>query len=276
MGLSKKKIIIAIPARLESSRLPNKVLKDINGKPMLKRVLDRCRDSKVESQIIVCTDSEEIKKSVIEWGYKVKLTSKNCNSGSQRIASVINELVLQSWGHNQERIEEGLLSEILENTLVINVQGDQPFIDPNVISKMHQNFLKNPKFEIATPIYKLSKEDIHNPNVVKTLVAQDGKALYFSRSAIPHIRGVDPSCWHKYYSYWGHIGIYGYKASILSRWNSIPSSKLELLESLEQLRLIDSGFTIDTFKTESYSISVDTEEQLKEACAFASNIEKGS
>ncbi len=276
MGLNKKKIIIAIPARLESARLPNKVLKDINGKPMLQRVLDRCRESKVKCQIIVCTDSEEINKSVIDWGYTVKLTSKNCNSGSQRIASVINELVLQSWGLNQERIQEGHLGEILENTLVINVQGDQPFIDPNVISKMHQNFLNNPKFQIMTPVYKLNKEDIHNPNVVKTLVAQDGKALYFSRSAIPHVRGVDPSCWHKYYSYWGHMGIYGYKASVLSKWNSIPSSKLELLESLEQLRLIDSGFTIDTFKTESYSISVDTEEQLKEACAFASNIEKGS
>ena len=277
MGLSKKKIIIAIPARLESSRLPNKVLKDINGKPMLLRVLDKCRDSNIESQIIVCTDSEEIKKRVIDWGYKIKLTSKNCNSGSERIASVINELVLQSWGIlNQERIEEGILREILENTLVINVQGDQPFIDPNVISKMHQNFLKNPEFQIATPVYKLNKDDIHNPNIVKTLVAKDGKALYFSRSAIPHVRGVDPLCWHKYYSYWGHIGIYGYKASVLSKWNSIPPSKLELLESLEQLRLIDAGFTIDTFKTESYSISVDTEEQLKEACAFASNIEKGS
>ena len=127
MGLNRKKIIIAIPARLESARLPNKVLKDINGKPMLQRVLDRCRDSNVESKIIVCTDSEEIKKSVIGWGYEIKLTSKNCDSGSQRIASVLNELVLQSWGLNQECIEEELLEEIFDNTLVINVQGDQPF-----------------------------------------------------------------------------------------------------------------------------------------------------
>ena len=90
------------------------------------------------------------------------------------------------------------------------------------------------------------------------------------------MRGVDPSNWYKYYSYWGHIGIYGYKASVLSKWNSISASKLELIESLEQLRLIDSGFTINTFETDSYSISVDTEEQLQEACTFASKIENVS
>ena len=123
-----------------------------------------------------------------------------------------------------------------------------------------------------TPVYKLNKKDIHNPNVVKTLVSHDGKALYFSNQLSPCQRR-DPSCWHKYYSYWGHMGIYGYKLC-RSKWNSIPHSKLELLESLEQLRLIDSGFTIDTFKL-IYSISVDTEEQLKEACSFASKIEKG-
>ena len=276
MGL-KKNIIIAIPARLESKRLPNKVLKDINGQPMLKRVLDRCSNCEVESQLIVCTDSEEIKKNVIEWGYETKLTSKNCNSGSQRIASVIDEIVLQSFGLKNESLKEKKhLEEILNNTLVVNVQGDQPFIDPKLISKIYENFINNPHFEVITPVYKLSNEDIHNPNVVKTLISKNGKALYFSRSAIPYIRDVDPACWHKYYSYWGHIGIYGYKASILSKWDSIPSSKLEILESLEQLRLIDSGFIINTFKTDSYSISIDTEEQLREACAFASNIERCS
>ena len=272
-----KKIIIAIPARLESKRLPNKVLKDINGEPMLKRVLDRCSNCEIESQLIVCTDSEEIKKNVIDWGYEIKLTSKNCNSGSQRIASVIDELVLQSFGINKESFKEKkYLEEILNNTLVVNVQGDQPFINPKLISEIYESFIKNPQFEVITPVYKLANKDIHNPNVVKTLISKNGKALYFSRSAIPHVRGVDPSCWYKYYSYWGHIGIYGYRASILSKWNSMPSSKLEVLESLEQLRLIDSGITIDTFKTDSYSISIDTEEQLREACTFASKIDMHS
>ena len=139
---------------------------------------------------------------------------------------------------------------------------------------MYQVFLDDPCFQVITPIYKLKKEDIHNPNVVKTLISNEGKALYFSRSAIPHVRGIPPSSWHKYNSYWGHVGVYGYKASILSKWDSIPDSKLEKLESLVQLKLIDSGFEIDTFKTDSYTISVDTEEQLEEARAFASDFEK--
>jgi len=275
MGLNKK-IIIAIPARLESKRFPNKVLKNINGQPMLKRVLDRCSKCEVESEIIVCTDSEEIKKNVIDWGYEIKLTSKNCNSGSQRIASVIDELVLRTYGFKKDSLQKKNLEEILNNTLVINVQGDQPFINPKLISKIHESFIKNPQFEVITPVYKLNNDDIHDPNVVKTLISKNGKALYFSRSAIPHIRGIDPSLWYKHYSYWGHIGIYGYRASILSKWNSIPASKLEEVESLEQLRLIDFGINIDTFKTDSYSISVDTEEQFREACSLASKIEKRS
>ena len=141
---------------------------------------------------------------------------------------------------------------------------------------MYQIFLDDPCFQIITPIYGLKKEDIHNPNVVKTLISNEGKALYFSRSAIPHVRGVPPSFWHKHYSYWGHVGVYGYKASILSKWDSMPYSELEKLESLEQLRLIDSGFKIDTFQTDSYTISVDTQQQLDKARALASSIEKDS
>ena len=138
---------------------------------------------------------------------------------------------MESWGLNQERIEEGLLGEILENTLVINVQGDQPFIDPNVISKMHQNFLKNPKFQIMTPVYKLNKEDIHNPNVVKTLIRKDGTVIYFSRTAIPHIRDVQIDKWHLHATYWGHAGIYGFRADILSNWYKYPFSKIEELSN---------------------------------------------
>ena len=271
-----RKFIIAVPARLESKRLPNKVLKDINGKPLLKRVLERCESKNFDADVVVCTDSEKIKKEVTNWGYKVKLTPKNCNSGSQRISSVIEDIVYELWNIN-EKIPKELFSEkYLENTYVINVQGDQPFFFSFLLFKIYENFKNNPSYEILTPIYKLKREDIHNPNVVKTLVSNEGKAIYFSRSAIPHVRGVDPMTWHEYYSYWGHVGIYGYKATILSKWNLIPNSKLEQLESLEQLRLIDSGFTINTFITDSYTISVDTKEQLEEARTFAINIEKES
>ena len=274
MGLEEKKVIIAVPARLESKRLPNKVLKDICGKPMLKWVLDNCNLCKIECEIIVFTDSPIIKNKVEDWGYKAQITSRNCNSGSQRISSVLDDIVINLWNSKNNRSKLTSLDYWLKNTLVINVQGDQPFIDPNIIEKIITIFLKNKDFNVITPIYKLKKENIHNPNVVKVLISSKGRALYFSRSAIPHVRDKKPSDWHKYYNYWGHVGVYGYKASILSKWDLIPFSKLEETESLEQLRLIDYDLKIDTFETLSNSISVDTEDQLNEACLIASKIKK--
>jgi 3-deoxy-manno-octulosonate cytidylyltransferase (CMP-KDO synthetase) len=100
---------------------------------------------------------------------------------------------------------------------------------------------------------------------VKTLVAADGRALYFSRSALPHVRGVDPSDWHGQAPYWGHVGIYGYRADVLSRWCDLPSSPLEITEKLEQLRLLEAGIGIDTFEVKGEALSVDTPEQLQEA-----------
>ena len=274
MGLKQKKVIIAVPARLESKRLPNKILKDICGKPMLRWVLDNCNSCNIECATIVFTDSLKIKKKVEEWGFKARITSKKCNSGSQRIASVINDIVYDLWNYEVNCSKIFSLKECLENTLVINVQGDQPFIDPNIIEKIANIFLNKKDFNVITPIYKLKKENIHNPNVVKVLVSTKGEALYFSRSAIPHVRDKSPLEWHKYYDYWGHVGVYGYKASILSEWELIPYSKLEEIESLEQLKLIDSGLKIDTFETFSNSISVDTQDQLNEARLIASKIKK--
>ena len=246
------KCLIAVPARLESKRLPNKVLKDINGKPMLRRVLDKCSDCKVEAKVIVCTDSEEIKKSVNEWGYEIKLTSKNCNSGSQRIASVIDELVLQSWGLKKDNYQEKILEEILDNTLVINVQGDQPFVDPNLLSKIYKIFIKNPQFQVITPVYKLNKEDIHNPNIVKIAASTSNKnnmeAIYFSRSPIPYGAEI----------YYEHIGIYIYKRDALDRFTSLEPSSLEKEENLEQLRALQNSLKINLILTDDEIISIDT------------------
>ena len=274
MGLKEKKVIIAVPARLRSKRLPNKILEEICGKPMIKWVLDNCNLCNIESEIIVFTDSLEIKNKVEDWGFKVQITSTKCTSGSQRIASVIDEVVTNLWDSEVNKSKLFSLNDFLENTLVINVQGDQPFIDPNIIEKIANNFFQNKNFDVVTPIYKLKKENIHNPNVVKVLVSRKKEALYFSRSAIPHVRDKNPSDWYKYYEYWGHVGVYGYKATVLSKWESIPYSKIEELESLEQLRLIDFGFKIDTFETYSNSISVDTKVQLNEARIIASKIKQ--
>jgi 3-deoxy-manno-octulosonate cytidylyltransferase (CMP-KDO synthetase) len=154
--------------------------------------------------------------------------------------------------------------------LVVNVQGDQPFLDPGVIDAMAGEFARrSPRPEVLTPIYRMGAGKVHNPNVVKTLVASDGRALYFSRSAIPHVRGVDPSDWHAHVPFWGHVGIYGYRADVLARWPHLPPSPLEESEKLEQLRLLEAGIGIGTFPVAEASLSVDTAEQLEEARAIA-------
>jgi 3-deoxy-manno-octulosonate cytidylyltransferase (CMP-KDO synthetase) len=118
-------------------------------------------------------------------------------------------------------------------------------------------------------VYRLAPEKVHNPNVVKTLLAADGRALYFSRSAIPHVRDVDPADWPAHTTYWGHVGIYGYRADVLMRWPDLPHLPLEQTEKLEQLRLIEAGIEIGTFEVEGEFLSVDTPEQLEEARAIA-------
>jgi 3-deoxy-manno-octulosonate cytidylyltransferase (CMP-KDO synthetase) len=150
------------------------------------------------------------------------------------------------------------------------VQGDQPFLDPAVIDAMTAEFgRRTPLPEVLTPIYRMGADKVHNPNVVKTLVSADGRALYFSRSAIPHVRGVDPDDWHAHVPFWGHVGIYGYRADVLARWDSLPHSPLEEIEKLEQLRLLEAGIGIGTFAVEGESLSVDTAEQLEQARALA-------
>lgn len=241
-------VIVAIPARLKSSRLPNKVLADIGGKPMIRWVLDQCFKSKLIDQLFLCTDDNCLNKKAIEWGYKSLLTNQNCNSGSSRIASVIDKLV---DGKN------------LKDTLVINVQGDQPFIKPEVIDEIVLFAKKGKKIpDVITPIYKIKDKDIHDPNLVKTLVTNKKEILYFSRSALPYVRDKDREEWSSAYQYWGHVGIYGYRGDILKNWDSFPVSNLEKLEKLEQLRLIDSGIKFNAFEVEGDFLSVDTKNQL--------------
>jgi 3-deoxy-manno-octulosonate cytidylyltransferase (CMP-KDO synthetase) len=251
--------VVAVPARLESSRLPGKVLADIGGKPMLQRVLEGCRKATTPAAVVLCTDNQQLCDHAASWGFEALLTSPSCDSGSERIASVAPQLVGRSNGSPS-------------TTLIINVQGDQPFIDPAVIDAMAAEFARrSPTPEVLTPVYRMGADKVHNPNVVKTLLAADGRALYFSRSAIPHVRGVDPVDWPAHASYWGHVGIYGYRADVLQRWNQLPHSPLEHTEKLEQLRLIEAGIQIGTFPVQGESLSVDTAEQLEQARNIATN-----
>jgi 3-deoxy-manno-octulosonate cytidylyltransferase (CMP-KDO synthetase) len=224
---------------------------------MLQRVLERCARAHRPAAVVLCADSKDLIKRAAAWGFDALLTSPSCTSGSERIASVADQLLARVGGS-------------ATNTLIINVQGDQPFIEPEVIDAMASEFSqRSPTPDVLTPVYRMGSEKVHNPNVVKTLVAADGRALYFSRSAIPHVRGVDPANWPAHTTYWGHVGIYGYRADVLMRWNQLPHSPLERTEKLEQLRLIEAGIQVGTFPVEGESISVDTAEQLEQARAIA-------
>ena len=241
-------VVVAIPARLDSSRLPNKLMADIGGQPMIKRVLIQCAKAKLIDDLILCTDSESLAIKANKWGFKSLITDKSFNSGSARIASVINKLA------NGKKLNE---------SMIINVQGDQPFIDPKIIDQIVCSAKKYETLpEVITPIYKIMNKDIHNPNLVKTLITNQKEILYFSRSALPYIRDESKEKWDSLYQYWGHVGIYAYRGDVLGKWDSFPQSSLEKLEKLEQLRLIDAGIKIKAIEVEGDFLSIDTQDQL--------------
>ncbi len=264
-----KNVLIVVPARLNSSRLPNKVLADIGGKPMLHRVLEQCKKAINPSKIFLCTDSKKLSLIAKKLSIKYLLTSESCDSGTDRIASVLDKLLEILWSGSIKNNFKNI-NDLKKRTLIINVQGDQPFIDPEVIKKMCSSFYSYSELpEILTPIFKLKKEYIHNPAVVKALINQNCEAIYFSRSALPYVRDENKDKWHINHDYWGHVGIYGFRADILSNWKKLPFSTLESSEKLEQLRFIDSGIKISTFKVNGAFLSIDTREQLEKARVMA-------
>ena len=272
------RFVVAVPARLDSSRLPGKVMADIGGRPMLRRVLERCALARRPAAVVLCTDSPVLLEAAETWGFPALLTSPECASGSERLAEALEPLTAiaaaagaaDAAGRGAASGEEATASQ----TVILNVQGDQPFIDPAVIDAMAAEFeRRSPTPEVLTPIYRLGAEALHNPNVVKTLVSADGRALYFSRSALPHVRGVDPDDWHRHAPFWGHVGLYGYRAEVLARWSALPVSPLEHIEKLEQLRLLEAGIGIGTFEVSGDFLSVDTAPQLEQARAMAARTE---
>lgn len=250
-------VVVAVPARLASSRLPGKVMADIAGQPMLRHVLERCRGAEGVAAVLACTDSPEIKAAAQAWGFDALLTPEHCSSGSERLASVVDQLVAAGGA-------------ALDHTLVINVQGDQPLLDPAIVEAMVATAVDpgGSWLPVITPVYPLLPEKIHDPNVVKVLRAGGGRAITFSRSALPHVRDLPPEQWSSRTTYWGHVGIYGYRADVLAGWSALPASLLEELEKLEQLRLIEAGIPIATFAVEADCFSVDTPEQLEQARAL--------
>ncbi|MBE0638907.1 MAG: 3-deoxy-manno-octulosonate cytidylyltransferase [Bacteroidales bacterium] len=238
------KIYGIIPARFASTRFPGKPLADIKGKSMIRRVYEQASKSVLLNKVIVATDDQPIFDHVAAFGGEVTMTSSDHQSGTSRCFEVVEKI-------------NGNLPDV-----VINIQGDEPFIDPQQIDNMARLFT-DPSVQIATLIKKISSpEELFNPNVVKVVTGTDGKAIYFSRSPIPYLRGVDQKNWHDTTDFFKHIGIYGYRINVLAEIVSLPPSKLELAESLEQLRWIENGLVIHTTETDLEGFAVDTPEDL--------------
>jgi 3-deoxy-manno-octulosonate cytidylyltransferase (CMP-KDO synthetase) len=246
MDSSKKRIIGIIPSRYASTRFPGKPLVMICGKSMVQRVYLQAKSCKALDRVIVATDDDRIYKHVIDFGGEAMLTSSNHNTGTDRIEEVITQLESQG--------------EIFD--IAINIQGDEPFIQPSQIEKVISVF-EIPGVDISTLVKVIeNKEDISNPNVVKVVTSRQGKALYFSRSAIPFQRGVDSSRWHESGTFLKHIGIYGYTTSTLKELVKLGTSPLEQAESLEQLRWLYHGYNIYTQLTDIETVGIDSPDDL--------------
>lgn len=236
-----------IPARYASSRFPGKPLVMIEGKSMIMRVYEQTLKTTVLNRIIVSTDDERIFNHVKDCGGEVMMTAESHDSGTSRIGEVVENL--------------SFLGKCPYD-VIVNIQGDEPFIDPSQIDMVVSLFNK-PEVKIGTLIREIVKsEDLFDPNVVKVVTDHSGKALYFSRSPIPYLRGVPQDKWLDNQKYFRHIGLYAYRSSILKTILNLPPSPPEQAESLEQLRWIYHGYSIHTAVTDIETVGIDVPEDL--------------
>ncbi len=244
---------ILIPARYASSRLHAKPLADIEGKTLIQRVYEQATKSHLAGLVAIATDSLEIFDHLDALGAHVIMTSDSHQSGTDRIAEA---------------------SRHIDADIIINIQGDEPLIQPEQIDDLIRTF-NNPEIHIATQRFKIEREsDIFDFNVVKVVCDKNDKALYFSRQAIPACRDFPYREWMNQATYFRHIGIYGYRKSVLHDITSLPKSGLESVEFLEQLRWLENGYNIYCPETEYQSIGVDTAEDLEKVRAIIRFIEK--
>jgi 3-deoxy-manno-octulosonate cytidylyltransferase (CMP-KDO synthetase) len=232
-----------IPARYASTRFPGKPLVDINGKSMIQRVYEQASKCAKLDQVIVATDNERIADEVIRFGGRFQYTSTAHQSGTDRCAEVA--------------------AMHPDFDIVINIQGDEPFIDPQQINLLISCF-DDPQVQLATLIKEIhSEEELFNQNQPKVVVNAMQQAIYFSRETVPFLRGLDKTSWLKAHQFYKHIGIYGYSRAALLEITRLAPSLLEKAESLEQLRWIENGFKIHTAVTSIETLAIDTPEDLK-------------
>lgn len=244
------KFIAIIPARYASTRFPGKPLALLGGKPVIQRVYEQVAG--VLDDAVVATDDQRIYAAVKAFGGKVEMTSTEHRSGT-------------------DRCREAYEKQGMEYDVVVNVQGDEPFIRREQLLALKACF-ENPSTQIATLVKPFAKEDgieaLENPNSPKVVLDKSGHALYFSRSVIPYLRGVERGEWLNTHTFYKHIGIYAFRAEVLKEVTSLPQSSLEKAESLEQLRWLENGYRIGVGITDCETIGIDTPEDLERAEQF--------
>lgn len=233
--------IILIPARMASTRLPGKPLADIGGLPMIAQCYARAKEANLARVVVAC-DSAEIAQAIEKQGGEAVLTHPDLPSGSDRIYAALQKVDAAG-----------------EHDIVVNLQGDMPTLDPSVIAQVLQPLSSNERCDIATLAAEIhSEEERQNPAVVKVVIAQDGRALYFSRHLIPSGEGP----------HYHHIGIYAYRRAALERFVALPPSPLEQREKLEQLRALEADMAIGVSVVDTVPLGVDTPEQLEQVRAI--------
>lgn len=241
-------VIGIIPARYGSSRFPGKPLVLIQGKSMIQRVYEQARKAQNLSELVVATDDERICSHVREFGGKALMTSPAHPTGTDRCQEAIQQLLA--------------LDETTAFDLVINIQGDEPLLDPSQIDQVISLF-QTKEVMIGTLVKPITDAcDLDNPNVVKVIVNKNGKVLVFSRSPIPYQRSTPLPEWTARHTYYKHIGLYGFRTSVLQKITALPPSPLETAESLEQLRWLENGCDIHVGVTDKDTIAIDTPEDL--------------
>jgi len=236
----KRRTFAIIPARYGSTRFPAKVLAELEGKPIIQWVYEKAKASRAD-EVIVATDDERVMQAVAAFGGRAVMTSVNHPSGSDRICEAAN------------------LAGAADNDVIINIQGDEPLIPSSVIDELIERMHTHPEQEMATVAVPRPRSAIeHDPNRVKAVFGVNGDALYFSRSMIPFLRegGAETEC----YLHWG---IYAYRCDVLRRFVTLPESRLEKCEKLEQLRALDNGIGIYVLTSNLESIGIDTPEDLE-------------
>ena len=243
------KVVGIIPARYASTRFPGKPLALIKGKPMIQRVYEQALKSKLDA-VVIATDDVRIADAVMDFGGQYVMTSPNHRSGTDRCCEALDLLKTKY-------------------DAVVNIQGDEPFIDPKQIDLLVDLIVRD-----DTPLASLAKriddaDELFSPNAVKVVVNQEGNAMYFSRNPIPFMRNVDRDEWLAKGRFYKHIGIYAYKADVLRQVARMEPSTLEQAESLEQLRWLENGLAIRMALSDAENISIDTPDDLHRAEQYA-------